>query len=187
MLSMTLLSFRVVNPAGHCRSAPLCIWAGVSFLLTALLVLDPSEAHGQTQVSTASRGVTRGTVFGGGIGNGNVVLPHFGGGIEFGIRPRLWLGGQASIAIDREDRVASLLVSARGQYAFANPSTAGFVWVPFVTAGVTRTVDLDTGFNVGTGVEWGRAPFALRLEALAHVFEEAGRLVEFRVGLVFGR
>ncbi len=115
------------------------------------------------------------------------MLPHVGGAIEFVILPRVSLGGQAGLAIDTEDKTSSVLVSARAQYSFANPSVADSVWVPFVSVGVSRAVYLANGFNVGGGSEyWRRDQFALRLEGLAQVFD-SGRFVEFRASVVFRR
>jgi hypothetical protein len=157
-------------------------------VLASILLFCPPESHAQSQPTSASRVALRGAVFGGGLWDESNVLPHFGGAIEFGILPRVSLGGQAGIAIDREDKALSLLMSARVQYSFANPSTAQSAWAPFVAAGLTRAVYLENGFNVAAGAEyWGRNQFGLRFEALAHVFGSSGRWVEFRAGVVFRR
>jgi len=144
------------------------------------------QGPAHSQGTTSSKVSLRGTAFGGGIRGVDDVLPNVGAGIELGTL-RLSVGGQASIVVISEEQTATLLVSARAQYAFANRSKTELTWVPFVAAGLTRAVNFENGFNVGGGVEWGRAPFALRLEALAHAFGGSDTYFEFRAGVVFGR
>jgi hypothetical protein len=162
----------------HVRFA-MVVW----FLLASILLLCPSPAHAQSHAT--SRGTLKGTVWGGGLWGGSDVFPHGGGTLELWILPRVSLGGEAGVVMDREDKTVTFLVSARALYAFANPSTAESAWVPFVAAGLTHAV--EKGFTFGGGAEyWGRGQFALRLEALAHLFDY-GRFVGFRAGFAFRR
>lgn len=155
------------------------------FALASILFAGPPQAHAQSQATSESSSPFRGNVFGGGLLYRSEVFPHVGGAIELGILPRVSLGGEAGIVADRQDKTASFLISSRARYAIANALTAESAWVPFVAAGLSHAV--ETGFNVGGGAEyWGRGQLGLRLEALAHLIDDA-RFVEFRAGFAFRR